>query len=94
VLCLLLLLAAAAAAGGSVWCDEGMYPRKLFVEMKGGRAVWRCACFKEMGWSDVRKVNTRTSLLQHACQTKGRCFVMQCLNSNKSYMSCSVSSCG
>jgi hypothetical protein len=69
--CLLLLLLAAAAAGGSVWCDEGMYPRKLFVEMKGGRAVWRCACFKEMGWSDVRKVNTRTSLLQHACQITG-----------------------
>jgi hypothetical protein len=55
LLLLLLLLLQVAVCG--VWCDEGMYPRKLFMEMKGGRAVWRCACFKEMGWSDVRKVS-------------------------------------
>jgi hypothetical protein len=48
-----------------VWCDEGMYPRKLFMEMKGGRAVWRCACFKEMGWSDVRKVGDLCTSLLH-----------------------------
>jgi hypothetical protein len=61
--------AAAAAAGGSVWCDSDMYPRKLFVEMKGGRAVWRCACFKELGWSDVRKVSRHPRFLnpKHAC---------------------------
>eukprot|EP00879_Flechtneria_rotunda_P023355 GHRR01024705.1.p1 GENE.GHRR01024705.1~~GHRR01024705.1.p1 ORF type:complete len:146 (-),score=29.74 GHRR01024705.1:1158-1595(-) len=42
--------------GGVVWCDHDMHPRKLFVSMKGGKASWRCACFKELGWSDVRKV--------------------------------------
>jgi hypothetical protein len=43
-----------------------MYPRKLFVEMKAGRAVWRCACFKELGWSDVRKV-TQLQLAYNFC---------------------------
>ncbi|KAF6262822.1 hypothetical protein COO60DRAFT_1699115 [Scenedesmus sp. NREL 46B-D3] len=55
--------------GGSVWCDEGMYPRKLFMEMKGGRAVWRCACFKELGWSDVRKVYVDCDPDAHLCKT-------------------------
>ncbi|WIA40808.1 hypothetical protein OEZ86_004486 [Tetradesmus obliquus] len=58
-----------ADEGGSVWCDDGMYPRKLFMEMKGGRAVWRCACFKELGWSDVRKVYVDCYPDAHSCKT-------------------------
>uniref|UniRef100_A0A383V6X5 Cytochrome b5 heme-binding domain-containing protein n=1 Tax=Tetradesmus obliquus TaxID=3088 RepID=A0A383V6X5_TETOB len=58
-----------ADEGGSVWCDDGMYPRKLFMEMKGGRAVWRCACFKELGWSDVRKVYVDCDPDAHFCKT-------------------------
>eukprot|EP00879_Flechtneria_rotunda_P011670 GHRR01012190.1.p4 GENE.GHRR01012190.1~~GHRR01012190.1.p4 ORF type:complete len:102 (-),score=14.38 GHRR01012190.1:1158-1463(-) len=50
------LAAHSLPAGGVVWCDHDMHPRKLFVSMKGGKASWRCACFKELGWSDVRKV--------------------------------------
>lgn len=39
-----------------MWCDDGLYPRKLYVNMVNGRPNWRCACFKEVGWSDVRQV--------------------------------------
>lgn len=48
-----------------MWCDDGMYPRKLFIEMKQGRSVWRCACFKELGWSDVRKVGASPAAFKH-----------------------------
>lgn len=41
-----------------MWCDDEMYPRKLFVSMTNGKSNWRCACFKELGWSDVRKVRS------------------------------------
>jgi hypothetical protein len=43
-------------AGGRVWCDGGLYPRKLYVNMVNGQPNWRCACFKELGWSDIRQV--------------------------------------
>jgi hypothetical protein len=33
-----------------------MYPRKLFLDMDGGQPTWRCACFKELGWSDLRQI--------------------------------------
>jgi hypothetical protein len=39
-----------------VWCDNGLYPRKLYVNMVNGQPNWRCACFKELGWSDIRQV--------------------------------------
>lgn len=39
-----------------MWCDDGLYPRKLYVNMVNGQPNWRCACFKELGWSDLRQV--------------------------------------
>eukprot|EP00198_Chlamydomonas_reinhardtii_P006359 XP_001695695.1 predicted protein [Chlamydomonas reinhardtii] len=44
------------AEGGTVWCDGGAYPRKLFGQLPGGKPTTRCACFKELGWSDLRQV--------------------------------------
>eukprot|EP00892_Ulva_mutabilis_P005609 jgi/Ulvmu1/341/UM001_0345.1 len=44
-----------AAKGSEVWCDDGMFPRKL-TEMVGGKAEQRCACFKERGMSNLRQV--------------------------------------
>eukprot|EP00775_Hariotina_reticulata_P009146 gene9146-9314_t len=57
------------AEGGEVWCDDGLYPRKLFVNMVNGRASWRCACFKELGWSDVRKVYAECAPDATSCST-------------------------
>lgn len=53
----LILMLYLTIAGGTVWCDDGLYPRKLFVSFTSGKSKWRCACFKELGWSDVRKVS-------------------------------------
>ena len=39
-----------------MWCDGGAYPRKLFGQLPGGKPTTRCACFKELGWSDLRQV--------------------------------------
>ncbi|KXZ41727.1 hypothetical protein GPECTOR_302g822 [Gonium pectorale] len=44
------------AEGGTVWCDDGAYPRKVLTQLPGGNPTTRCACFKEIGWSDVRQV--------------------------------------
>ena len=43
-------------AGGFVWCDSGQHPRKIFSQLPGGKPTTFCACFKEVGWSDVRQV--------------------------------------
>lgn len=55
--------------GGKVWCEGGRYPRKLYVKMVNGRPTWRCGCFVELGWSDIRQV----SLLPSCCNSVGRC---------------------
>jgi hypothetical protein len=39
-----------------VWCDDELFPRKLYVSMSNGQPNWRCACFKELGWNDLRQV--------------------------------------
>lgn len=46
-----------------MWCDDGLYPRKLYVNMVNGQPNWRCACFKELGWSDIRQVSAPTPVL-------------------------------
>jgi hypothetical protein len=50
------------AAGSTVWCEGGMYPRKLVSDGgqggKGGKPNVRCACFAEIGWSDLRQVSS------------------------------------
>jgi hypothetical protein len=46
-----------------VWCDGGRYPRKLYVNMVNGQPNWRCACFEELGWSDIRQVRCVRLLL-------------------------------
>ncbi len=38
-----------------MWCDDGMHPRKITSQAAGKATSW-CACFKEIGWSDVRQV--------------------------------------
>ncbi|GLC60265.1 hypothetical protein PLESTB_001592300 [Pleodorina starrii] len=42
--------------GGTVWCDGGAYPRKVFLQLPGGKPTTKCACFAELGWSDIRQV--------------------------------------
>ena len=43
--------------GGHVWCDgEDMRPRKIFIQLPGGKPSSRCACMEGMGWTDVRQV--------------------------------------
>ncbi|KAG2495230.1 hypothetical protein HYH03_006504 [Edaphochlamys debaryana] len=44
------------ADGGSVWCDDGQYPRKITTSLPDGKPTARCACFKDVGWSDVRQI--------------------------------------
>jgi hypothetical protein len=39
------------------------------VDMQRGRATWRCACFEELGWSDVRKVYVGCEPDAHSCST-------------------------
>lgn len=46
-----------------------MYPRKLYVNMVNGQPNWRCACFKELGWSDIRQVIVRRSQEERHCRT-------------------------
>lgn len=57
------------AEGGRVWCEGGRYPRKLYVNMVNGRPNWRCACFEELGWSDLRQVYTGCEPDEHSCST-------------------------
>jgi hypothetical protein len=40
-----------------VWCETGMYPRKLFDGMDGGAASFRCVCMNDIGWSDLLQVS-------------------------------------
>lgn len=44
--------------GGMVWCDGELHPRKVFVQPLpgGGAPSTRCACFAEVGWSDLRQL--------------------------------------
>lgn len=57
------------AAGGAVWCDDEMYPRKVFQQLPGGQPNTRCACFKEIGWSDYRQLYPDCKPDAHECQT-------------------------
>lgn len=42
--------------GGVVWCENGLHPRKVIEEVSGGPPNSRCACFEDVGWSDVRQL--------------------------------------
>lgn len=64
--------------GGVVWCPDGMYPRKIQEddsdlrdpnEVGGPPIKWRCACFKELGWSDLRQVYDDCDPDAHECRT-------------------------
>jgi hypothetical protein len=53
-------------AGSEVWCDGELYPR-LLTEMIHGKAEHRCACFKERGWSDLRRLYPDCAPTLHRC---------------------------
>jgi hypothetical protein len=59
-------LTVAFDAGSEVWCDDTSYPR-LLTEMINGKAEQRCACFKTLGWSDLRKVYDGCNADSHRC---------------------------
>ena len=49
-------------SGGFVWCDGlDMRPRKIFIQLPGGKPSSRCACMEGMGWTDVRQVGSSSS---------------------------------
>ncbi|KAG1677123.1 hypothetical protein FOA52_000929 [Chlamydomonas sp. UWO 241] len=56
--------------GGHVSCDgENTRPRKIFVQLPGGKPATRCACMQGDGWSDVRQVYPGCSPSAQVCQT-------------------------
>ncbi|KIZ05646.1 hypothetical protein MNEG_2315 [Monoraphidium neglectum] len=57
------------AEGGKVWCETGMYPRKLFDGMDGGAASFRCVCMNDIGWSDLLQVYPDCDPDSSTCQT-------------------------
>ncbi|EFJ48787.1 hypothetical protein VOLCADRAFT_90628 [Volvox carteri f. nagariensis] len=55
--------------GGTVWCDGGAYPRKVFMQLPGGnKPTTKCACFQELGWSDLRQVYPDCAPDAHSCK--------------------------
>ncbi|GFR42030.1 hypothetical protein Agub_g2847 [Astrephomene gubernaculifera] len=70
--------------GSTVWCEGGAYPRKLISTLPGGSGgpagasgaasapgkttTSRCACFEEVGWSDVRQLYAGCPPDQHSCK--------------------------
>ncbi|PNH05572.1 Neuferricin [Tetrabaena socialis] len=56
------------AEGGTVWCDGGAHPRKVFLQLPGGKPTTRCACFAEIGWSDLRQIYPDCSPEAHTCK--------------------------
>jgi hypothetical protein len=56
--------------GGHVSCEgENTRPRKIFVQLPGGKPATRCACMQGDGWSDVRQVYPKCSPSSQVCQT-------------------------
>lgn len=55
-------------AGGTVWCDAGAYPRRVFTQDANNRPMTRCLCFKELGWSDLRQVYSGCKPDAHECK--------------------------
>lgn len=54
-------------AGAEVWCDGELYPR-LLTETINGVAESRCACFQEVGWSNLRKLYRGCHPEKHRCK--------------------------
>jgi hypothetical protein len=54
-------------AGAEVWCNDGLYPRKL-TEMVSGVAEQRCACFEQQGWSNLRALYPGCEPAAHRCK--------------------------
>lgn len=51
-----------------MWCEDGAYPRKVFLQLPGGKPTTKCACFKELGWSDLRQVYEGCAPDAHSCK--------------------------
>lgn len=62
------------AEGSTVWCDGGAYPRKVTLTPPPGAEVspsaprTKCACFQEVGWSDLRQVYEGCRPDAHTCR--------------------------
>lgn len=52
-----------------MWCDgEDLRPRKIFIQLPGGKPAERCACMEGIGWSDVRQVYPDCAPEAKSCQ--------------------------
>jgi hypothetical protein len=51
-----------------VWCDGDAYPRKVFTQLPGGKPTTKCACFEDLGWSDIRQIYPDCAPDAHSCK--------------------------
>jgi hypothetical protein len=45
-----------------------MYPRKTYYKMQKGQPQFKCACFKEVGWSDLRQIYDGCDVVATRCK--------------------------
>lgn len=55
--------------GGEVWCKDGLHPRRVMEPSPGTKPKTRCACFKDVGWSDLRQLYQDCSPDATRCKT-------------------------
>ncbi|MEW5320470.1 MAG: hypothetical protein WDW38_011540 [Sanguina aurantia] len=61
----------AEAEGGLVWCSDSWHPRRIFQQLPGGKPSTRCACFADIGWSDIRQIYEGCTAEAEQCRTSG-----------------------
>eukprot|EP00798_Chlamydomonas_sp_ICE-L_P024445 gene24445-10045_t len=54
--------------GGFAWCSDDMYPRKLHILEEDNTPTTRCACFEQIGWSDLRELYPGCKPNSNSCQ--------------------------